>query len=264
MECPNRGILTVRLWSRQLSTGNRLVSVGDTVVSTNAAATGRRRRFVRQHFVEYARVTAPEDDVYQSTRDLENLIGNVSAQYASSAKCIIVPGIEYSSPGDDLHVITMGTERFYGARRHLLEILSEVRMDGGAAVLPHPSRRDAIAQITDGECAALDGIEIWNRKVDGLAPIQSYYQLARERFLAAVIAMDLHSWRQIVPIWNEITIDSNQPDGSSVAAALRSRAIKPVSLFSRLDRGLDRERSRTVGTLAVAESESSYSVKAAD
>src|SRR5258708_39714909 len=50
-----------------------------------------------------------------------------ACRLASTPKCQIVPGIEYSSPNDDIHIVTMGTPRFHGARNDLVETISAVR-----------------------------------------------------------------------------------------------------------------------------------------
>ena len=100
---------------------------------------------------------------------------------ASTVSGDIIPGIEYSSPDDDIHVVTMGTSRFHGARRDLPETLSSVRQEGGAAVLAHPRGRDSFNKISQDLVDVLDGIEIWNRKVDGLLPVNDYFGFAQNR-----------------------------------------------------------------------------------
>jgi hypothetical protein len=176
-----------------------------------------------------------------------------ACQEASTRKCVIIPGIEYSSPNDDIHVVTMGTGRFHGARRDLPETLSSVRSAGGAAVLAHPRRRGSFNKMSEDLVSALDGIEIWNRKVDGLLPVDAYFRLARNRGLAPIVAMDLHTWRQVFPIWNEIPAGQQPLDGNSVAAALRNRQIAPACITGRLEPGLDRGSSLTLIALAIAE-----------
>jgi hypothetical protein len=36
---------------------------------------------------------------------------------ASTAKCVIIPGVEYSSPDADIHVVTVGASHFHGIAR---------------------------------------------------------------------------------------------------------------------------------------------------
>ncbi len=173
---------------------------------------------------------------------------------ASTPKCAMIPGIEYSSPNDDIHVVTMGTARFHGARQDLLETIRVVRTEGGAAVLAHPRRRDAFNKITGHLLDVIDGIEIWNRKVDGLLPVEAYFKLARNRGLAPIVAMDLHTWGQVFPMWNEISAAGPElPDGKAVATALHERRIAPAYVLGRLEPGLDGDFSLALSSLVVAE-----------
>jgi hypothetical protein len=176
-----------------------------------------------------------------------------ACRVASTTKCVIIPGVEYSSPDDDIHVVTMGTSHFHGARQDLVETLSAVRTEGGAAVLAHPRRRDSFHKISEDLVATLDGVEIWNRKVDGLSPVDIYFRLARNRGLAPIVAMDLHTWRQIFPMWNEMSAGPEPLDGNAVAAALRNRQIAPACILGKLEAGLDSGFSFALSTLAVAE-----------
>jgi predicted metal-dependent phosphoesterase TrpH len=157
-----------------------------------------------------------------------------ACQRASTTKCSVIPGVEYSSPNDRLHIVTMGTPRFHGARRDILETLSAVRADGGANILAHPTRKNAFDLITSNLLPLLDAIEIWNRKVDGLSPIKQYFQFAHSRGLATTVGMDLHTRRQIFPMWNEIELPPTLLDGHTIAAAIRSREIVPACIFGRL------------------------------
>ena len=69
------------------------------------------------------------------------------------------------------------------------ETLAEVRAEGGATVLAHPSRRNCFEKITSEMLGQLDAIEIWNRKADGLLPIRSYFDFARLHNLGATVSM---------------------------------------------------------------------------
>jgi hypothetical protein len=172
---------------------------------------------------------------------------------ASTVKCVIIPGIEYSSPDDDIHVVTMGTPFFHGARNDLLETLTSVHLEGGAAILAHPRRRDCFNKISSDLLDLLDGVEIWNRKVDGLLPVNTYFRFARDHGLAPIVAMDLHTWRQVFPMWNEISAEPELPDGDGVAAALHKRLIAPACILGKLEPCLDRGPSPALGILAAAE-----------
>lgn len=178
----------------------------------------------------------------------------VACRQASTPKCTIVPGIEYSSSDDDLHVVTLGTPNFHGARQDLVQTITAVRAEGGAAVLAHPLRRNCFGKITPEILGVLDGIEIWNRKADGLLPVKVYFDFARSHGLATTVGMDLHTWRQVFPMWNEMEAGPGTLDGNAVATALRQRRIAPACALGNLAPGLERGHSATLAILASAES----------
>jgi predicted metal-dependent phosphoesterase TrpH len=177
----------------------------------------------------------------------------VACRQASTSRCKVIPGIEYSSPDDDFHVLSVGTPRFHGARRDLVDTLAEIRAEGGATVLAHPSRKNCFGKITPEILDQLDAIEIWNRKTDGLLPVKSYFQFSRARELGTTVGMDLHTWRQIFPMWNEIYSDSRVLDGRSIAASLRQRETVPACIVGKLAPCLGSDVSPALMILSAAE-----------
>jgi predicted metal-dependent phosphoesterase TrpH len=171
----------------------------------------------------------------------------------SRKECILIPGIEYSSPDDNIHIVTVGTTRYFGARRDLLDTLSAVHAEGGACILAHPRRHDSFKLVTPELVKRIDAIEIWNRKADGLLPVRSYYRFAKTNALTATVGIDLHTRRQIFPMWNIMEAHTGPLDGVALATALRHHTIRPAWLMGNLDTGLDNEFSIGVATLAVAE-----------
>ena len=171
----------------------------------------------------------------------------------STRSCVLIPGIEYSSPDDNIHVVTVGAMSYFGARRNLVETLAAVRAEGGASILAHPRRRDCFDKITPELLHHIDAIEIWNRKVDGLLPVRSYFKFAKACSLAVTVGMDLHTRRQIFPMWNIVIADTGPLDGRVIATALRDRTITPAWFMGNLSPGLDRDYSFEIGTLATAE-----------
>jgi hypothetical protein len=172
---------------------------------------------------------------------------------ASTSECVIIPGIEYSSPDDDFHILTVGTPRFHGARRELVDSLAEIRAEGGATVLAHPLRRNCFARITKEILDQLDAIEIWNRKTDGLLPKKAFFQFARTHELGVTVGMDLHTWRQSFPMWNEMGPDLKVLDGRSIAASLRARETVPACVLGKLVPCLSAESSPALTMLSAAE-----------
>jgi hypothetical protein len=105
-----------------------------------------------------------------------------ACRFESTKSCLLIPGIEYSSPDDDIHVVTVGAVSYFGARRDLVETLAAVRAEGGATILAHPRRRDSFYKITPELLQQIDAIEIWNRKVDGLAGPLVFYIRKKSQF----------------------------------------------------------------------------------
>lgn len=199
-----------------------------------------------------AAVVMSEHDYHFTAQKWEDYVQ--ACRLASTARCTIIPGIEYSSKDDSIHVITMGSANFHGARRDLTETLASVREAGGAAVWAHPVRKSASSKITKEIVALLDAVEVWNRKVDGLAPVRSLSRFARFHGLATTVGMDLHTHRQVCPLWNEINSDLSQLSGQVIAAAIRSREIAPVCILGKLEPVLGTAHSTAFRILNATES----------
>jgi predicted metal-dependent phosphoesterase TrpH len=201
-------------------------------------------------FLGASAVVMSEHDYDFTAPKWENYL--IACRQASTPKCAVVPGIEYSFHDDNIHIVTVGTPYFHGARGDLVEVITAVRAEGGAAILAHPRRRDCFDKISTDVLAVLDGVEIWNRKADGLLPAKLYFNFARNHGLATTVGMDLHTRRQIFPMWNEI--DSlESPNGKVVATALRQRKIAPACILGGLAAGLEGHFSIALGVLASAE-----------
>lgn len=118
---------------------------------------------------------------------------------ASERGALLVPGIEYSDPTETLHFPVWGVP-FMGRGRDPLDLLDDVRARGGATLLAHPARRDAHRLLTDECLARLDGIEVWNRKYDGLGPSRRALELASTADLPPLFGLDFHTPRQFFPL----------------------------------------------------------------
>jgi hypothetical protein len=120
---------------------------------------------------------------------------------ASTAGCTLVPGIEYSSPDNDIHILTWGLQRFLGEHRPVMDTLQEVRALGGVSILAHPIRRKAWQKVQPEWFDLLDGIELWNRKSDGISWGVEALALIRLSGLPAFVGHDFHQLRQIWPMY---------------------------------------------------------------
>jgi predicted metal-dependent phosphoesterase TrpH len=142
---------------------------------------------------------------------------------ASTPRCRLIPGIEYSDPANDIHILTWGLDRFLGAGRAVEATLEEVRAAGGAAVLAHPARRDAWRLFRDAWVPLLDGIEIWNRKTDGLAPGQEALRLQAATGLAPTVGVDFHRLRHFYPLDHAVDAPAGAREAGLVQAIREGR-----------------------------------------
>lgn len=127
---------------------------------------------------------------------------------ASTPDCLIVPGIEYSSPDNDIHILTWGMTSFRGEHRLVDLILEDTRAQGGVAILAHPVRRRAWEKIDPAWFDLLSGIELWNRKSDGISWGREALELLRQSGLPAYVGHDFHRHRQIWPLYQKYQISA--------------------------------------------------------
>lgn len=119
---------------------------------------------------------------------------------ASTARCTLVPGIEYSSPDNDIHILTCGLPHFLAEHRPVTETLERVSEVGGAAIFAHPIRRAAWRQFDLSWVPHLSGIELWNRKSDGVTWGREAQALIADTGLPATVGQDFHHIRHLYPL----------------------------------------------------------------
>ena len=119
---------------------------------------------------------------------------------ASTPRCQLIPGIEYSSPDNDIHILTWGLESFLAEHRPVAETLARVRDLGGVAVFAHPVRRAAWRTFDPAWVPHLAGIELWNRKSDGISWGAEAQTLLHDTGLPATVGQDFHGLRQLYPL----------------------------------------------------------------
>ena len=120
---------------------------------------------------------------------------------ASTARTLLVPGIEYSDPGNTVHIPVWGEIPFLGEAVETGDLLRRAEESGGVAVLAHPARRKALEHLDDESLSYLTGVELWNRKYDGYAPSRVAIELLRRRpTLLPVVGLDFHTARQFHPL----------------------------------------------------------------
>lgn len=167
---------------------------------------------------------------------------------ASAGGALLVPGLEYSDAENLVHVPVWGADRFLGKDRATGELLRDARAVGAVAVLAHPDRRDAWRCFASDWLELAQGIEIWNRKVDGWAPGPAGLVLAGEnRGLWPFVGLDFHSARQFFPLAMTAPFDGAL-SAAAVLGVLRAGELRPAAFgrpaasFSR-GRGLEAVRA---------------------
>jgi len=146
---------------------------------------------------------------------------------ASTPRCSLIPGIEYSCPNNDVHVLTWGVDRFLGEHRPVIETLKEVQEDGGVSIFAHPKRRNAWSLFEEDWVPYLNGIEAWNRKTDGIAPGEEALRLQRQTGLLSTAGLDFHRSRQIYPLNNRIEVSDGPDFEDSIVDAIRRKCLVP-------------------------------------
>lgn len=149
---------------------------------------------------------------------------------ASTSRCALVPGIEYSSPDNDIHILTWGLDRFLGEHRPVEATLQDVAQLGGVAVFAHPRRRDAWRLYRDVWTPLLHGVEIWNRKADGLAPGEEALALAGRTGLPPTVGVDFHRLKHVYPLDHDLPQSAAEAQAGPAAAALaalRAGVLRP-------------------------------------
>jgi hypothetical protein len=148
-----------------------------------------------------------------------------ACEQASGPEVLLVPGIEYSDAANDVHVLVWGCGGFLGEGLETPELLDRVRASSGVAVLAHPARRQAYSLLDPGCLELLDGVEVWNRKYDGVAPSRAAVELLAShpaRRLLPFVGLDFHTRRQLFPLTMLLRVDGAlEPE--TVEESLRAR-----------------------------------------
>ena len=149
----------------------------------------------------------------------------------STTRCRLIPGIEYSCPDNSVHFLVWGLDRFLQERMPIMKTLEAVAEAEGAAVFAHPARRDAYTLFDPAWIPYLSGIEIWNRKTDGLASGRDAELLVSETGLPATVGQDFHRLKNFYPL----TMRAPKAGGdleSGLVNALRTKQMVPLAFRS--------------------------------
>ena len=156
---------------------------------------------------------------------------------ASTDRCTLVPGIEYSSPNNDIHLPTWGLGHFLGEHRPTLDTLRDVQAAGGVSIFAHPIRRDVWRQYDPAWTPFLSAIEVWNRKSDGISFGVQAHALVERTGLPATVGQDFHKLRHAYPLTHLAQIDARADLEPQLVAAIRTGSLRPQAfrrdLFTR-------------------------------
>jgi hypothetical protein len=147
---------------------------------------------------------------------------------ASTPDLLLVPGMEYASPDEDVHVPVWGSGSFLGSGLPTGTLLSRAAEQGRLAVIAHPRRRDVWQRLDPAWLGLAHGIEIWNRKYDGWAPFAPARSIAEHSGLVSYVGLDFHSARQFAPLAMEVDLDDGAVDEPALLAALAARTGRPL------------------------------------
>jgi hypothetical protein len=148
---------------------------------------------------------------------------------ASTGGVVVVPGIEYSDAANDVHIPVWGDIPFLGEALETGVLLDRAVGIGGLAVLAHPGRRDVWARFTPRWTERLLGVELWNRKYDGIAPGLIGAQALRDASgLVPFVGLDFHTARQFHPLAMLVDVQG-PPSEAAICAALQARRCRPTA-----------------------------------
>ena len=149
---------------------------------------------------------------------------------SSTRDILLVPGIEYEDPDNVVHIPVWGDGvTFLGSRRPTLHTLQGAAEQDAAALLAHPARRNAFSRFDPEWAPLLSGIEIWNRRSDGIAPRRGATILAERHGLTPFASLDFHTSRQLYPLAMSIALDG-PPSAASLVRAIRGGTCRPQYL----------------------------------
>jgi hypothetical protein len=150
---------------------------------------------------------------------------------------VLVPGVEYQDPHHVVHLPVFGDLPFYGRSAEIGDVLRAARDAGAVSVFAHPVRAGAWSRFDPDWLPLLTGVEVWNRKYDGVRPNAWAFRTSRERGLVPFVGLDFHGPRQLFPL--AMVLDpATPPTWGGVLAALREgRCVaeafgRPVEAFT--------------------------------
>lgn len=146
---------------------------------------------------------------------------------ASTAKTLLVPGIEYADTDNAVHIPIWGELPFLGDEPDIRRMLEAAAEMSGFSVFAHPGRKDAWSRFDPQWAPLLSAVEVWNRKYDGWAPDAATATRAAALDLQPFVSLDFHTRRQFFPLALALTV-VGPVNPTSVYAALNAGAFEPL------------------------------------
>ena len=140
----------------------------------------------------------------------------------SNENIMLIPGIEYSDPTNTIHILTWGEAPFFGENQETYSMLKHVDEHKGLAVFAHPSRKSAWKRFDSKWTPLLQGIEVWNRKSDGISPSPHARRIASDTRLPGFYGLDFHRINQNFPLYLEANLPQNKNDPATLVESIRS------------------------------------------
>jgi hypothetical protein len=134
---------------------------------------------------------------------------------------LLVPGVEYQDPQHVTHLPVFGAGNFYGRSPDPGDLLRIAHGEGAATIFAHPARLNAWERFDPSWVTSLSGIEVWNRKYDGIIPNTWAVRTAAQYGLSSIVSLDFHGRRQLYPLTMRVR-SGGRITSADVVTALRN------------------------------------------
>jgi len=154
----------------------------------------------------------------------------MACKKASTNRVQLIPGLEYSEKTNAIHVLVWGDIPFLGVEMDTGKLLRQVAKYGGVAVLAHPGSESALKIFTNKWDKYLAGLEIWNRKADGLAVSSDAQKWFKDngRNLLPFVGLDFHCPKQLWPLVMKFELEPPATE-SNILSAIRQGRCFPTA-----------------------------------
>jgi hypothetical protein len=138
--------------------------------------------------------------------------------------------LEYSEKTNAIHVLVWGDIPFLGLEMDTGELLGRVAEYGGIAVLAHPCSKSVLKIFKNEWNKYLTGLEIWNRKADGLAVSPDVHKWFKDsgKNLLPFVGLDFHCPKQLWPLVMKFELEPPATESKILSAIRQGRCFPAV------------------------------------